>query len=147
MRKVVCVSILAALVVARPLTARAEASLSGEINDEDTGQPLIGATIRSRGYLAGGLHGHERSVPVAHSASGCLQVEVSQIGYSTFTDTVRVAPEEKARLVVRPDPQPLPHGRNADSRRTSLLGGLLAGRASVRSAHPPQSARPIRCCS
>ncbi len=125
MRIVVCMSILAALAVARPLTAQPEASLSGEVTDEAAGEPLIGATIRLVGTLLGASTDMNGQFLLPIVPPGAYQVEVSQIGYSTFTDTVRVAPEEKARLVVALTPSPfhmgemLIHGERAFSAASS----------------------------
>ena len=110
MRKVVYLSILAALVVARPLTAQTEASLSGEVTDETTGEPLVGATIRLVGTLLGASTDMNGEFLLPIVPVGAYQVEISQIGYATFTDTVRVAPKEKARLAVALTPSPLHMG-------------------------------------
>ena len=110
MRKVVYLSILASLLVALPLTAQTEASLSGEVTDETTGEPLVGATIRLVGTLLGASTDMNGQFLLPIVPPGAYQVEISQIGYSTFTDTVRVALKEKARLVVALAPSPLHMG-------------------------------------
>ncbi len=110
MRKVVYMSILAALLVARPLTAQTEASLSGEVTDETTGEPLVGATIRLVGTLLGASTDMNGEFLLPIVPVGAYQVEISQIGYATFIDTMRVAPKEKARLVVALTPSPLHMG-------------------------------------
>ena len=110
MRKVVYMSILAALVVARPLTAQTEASLSGEVTDEATGEPLVGTTIRLVGTLLGDSTDMNGQFLLPIVPAGAYQVEISQIGYATFTDTVRVALKEQARLDVALTPSPLHMG-------------------------------------
>ena len=110
MRKVVYLSILASLLVARPLTAQTEASLSGEVTDETTGEPLVGATIRLVGTLLGASTDMNGQFLLPIVPVGAYQVEISLMGYSTFTDTMRVAPKEKARLVVALTPSPLHMG-------------------------------------
>ncbi len=110
MRKVVYLSILAALVVARPLTAQTEASLSGEVIDGTTGEPVVGATVRLVGTVLGASTDLSGQFVLPIVPAGTYQVEVSQLGYATFTDTMRVASEGKARLVVALTPSPLHMG-------------------------------------
>ncbi len=110
MHKVVYMSILATLLVVCPLAAQTEASLSGAVTDETTGEPLFGATIRLVGTLLGTSTNMNGQFTLPIVPPGAYQVEISLIGYSTFTDTVRVAPKEKARLVVALTPSPLHMG-------------------------------------
>ena len=110
MRSMIYMSILAALLVARPLAAQTEASLSGAVTDEATSEPLVGATIRLVGTLLGASTDMEGQFILPIVPPGAYQVEISLIGYSTFTDTMRIAPKEKARLVVALTPSPLHMG-------------------------------------
>ena len=80
MRKVVYLSILASLLVARPLTAQTEASLSGEVTDETTGEPLVGATIRLVGTLLGASTDMNGEFLLPIVPVGAYQVEISLMG-------------------------------------------------------------------
>ncbi len=110
MRVAVNILALVTLLVALPAIAQPTTSLSGQITDASTGEPLPGANIRLVDTLLGASTGLEGQFVLPGVPAGTHQVEISLIGYASRNEAVQVVPGETAQLNISLHPSPVHMG-------------------------------------
>lgn len=87
-----------ALLLFAGLQAFSQGSITGQVLDEDTGEPLIGATILVKGTTTGTITDLDGSFVLNNVESGTQTINISFIGYQEIEQEVEVVSGQLANL-------------------------------------------------
>lgn len=111
------------------LEQQAKHTLSGTINDKETGEALIGATIRAQGLPATGTVTNEYGFYSLTLPEGAYELLFSYLGYQTQTKAVPLTANTKIDIALEEDARQLNEvvvsSRRPDGNVTNPLPGVV----------------------